>query len=97
MTSYWAKFVKHGPHLFRLDTRVYLQPIANCGPGDQPIGAVVGKNPGSARPSDATTGTLHELTLANDKLLPTVRSIVARAYSKSGIDPPDGAFCCGGC
>lgn len=92
MSLYWAKFVKYGSNLFRLDTRIYLQPIAKCGPGDQPIGAVVGKNPGSARPTDARTEALHELALANDKLLPTVRSIVSRAYSKAGIEPPDGGF-----
>jgi len=92
MSLYWAKFVSHGSNLFRLDTRIYLQPVAKCGPGDQPIGAVVGKNPGSARPSDVTTRTLHKLTLANDKLLPTVRSIVVKAYSKAGIEPPDGGY-----
>lgn len=92
MTSYWAKFVKHGLHLFRLDTRIYLQPVAKCGPGDQPIGAVVAKNPGSARPSDAKTTALHELALANDKLLPTVRSFVAKAYLNAGVEPPAGGY-----
>jgi len=92
MTSYWAKFVTNGHNLFRFDTRIYLHPVERCKPNDQPIGAVVGKNPGSARPSDAANEKLHELELANDKLLPTVRSIVARAYSKAGIEPPDGGY-----
>jgi hypothetical protein len=88
MPLYWAQFVKHGEDLFRLDTRIYLAEVAECRPGDQLVGAVVAKNPGSARPRDVNSTGLHPITLKNDKLIPTVRSFVRKAYQAAGVEFP---------
>lgn len=48
MSYYWAKFKKIDDNIFRFDTRVYLNPTKSPGENDICIGAIVGKNPGSA-------------------------------------------------
>jgi hypothetical protein len=92
MPLYWARFERRGTNLFRFDTRIYLEDLEECGPDDTVVGAVVAKNPGSARPSDDDSTVLHPITLTNDKLLPTVRSLVRQAYDQAGIEPPPGAY-----
>jgi len=47
--SFWAEFVEIGKDIFRFDTRVYLNRIRSIESRDPCIGAVVGKNPGSAK------------------------------------------------
>ena len=87
MTYYWARFEDRNGDMFRFDTRIYLQPIEmpSC-TDDVCIGAIIGKNPGSARPSCNST-TLQPIRLGNDKLLPTVKSIMLRAHDRAGIMP----------
>ena len=47
---YRAIFRSEGDETFRLDTRVYLKEINEPQDSDICVGAVVGKNPGSAKP-----------------------------------------------
>lgn len=83
MSLYWAKFERDDSgRTFRLDTRVYLTDVAKCSTKDPLIGAVVAKNPGSAQPSGSAR-LLQPIQLANDKLIPTVRSIVMKAYEEA--------------
>ena len=86
MTNYWARFEDKNGNIFRFDTRVYLKPInePSCSK-DVCIGAVIGKNPGSAQPSDCNSATLQPIILDNDKLLPTVKNIMTKAYNEAGI------------
>ncbi len=87
MPLYWARFERRGANLFRFDTRIYLEDVEECGPDDTVVGAVVAKNPGSARPSADDSTVLHPITLTNDKLLPTVRSLVRQASASDlGVD-----------
>ncbi len=79
MSHFWAKFLSIDDETYRLDTRIYLKDIDSPREGDLCIGAIVGKNPGSAKQS-TSSGELQSIELANDKLLPTVRNIVTKAY-----------------
>lgn len=82
MGHYWAKFEEIDGHLFRLDTRVYLTAIDYPSYSDNCIGAIVGKNPGSAKPSEYETGQLFtEIKLDGDKLLPTVKNIIQKSIN----------------
>jgi hypothetical protein len=92
MSKYWARFVRRSDHTFRLDTRIYLQDVDRCRTDDPVVGAVVAKNPGSAKPSNTTTRRLQPLNLANDRLIPTVRSMVNRAYAAADSSPPPAGF-----
>lgn len=84
MSNYWAKFEKIGNNMFRFDTRIYIEPITSPSTTDVCIGAVVGKNPGSAKAKDLTNTALQQIDLAHDKLLPNILSIVKSAYKKAG-------------
>ncbi len=93
MPLYWARFVNGGSNgIFRLDTRVYLHDVARCMATDFAIGAVVAKNPGSARPSDVGARALQPIALENDKLIPTVRSLVAKSYREAQRSPPKNGY-----
>lgn len=83
MSFFWAKFKQIGHDIFRHDTRIYLQSISEPKDSDVCIGAIVGKNPGSAKASDPSSTTLQQITLDGDKLLPTVRNIVRKAYEQA--------------
>lgn len=61
-------------------TRVYLIEINKPSDNDKCLGAIVGKNPGSAR--GAISNELIQIDLQGDKLLPTVRNIFENAYKK---------------
>lgn len=83
MSHYWAKFIASENQLFRLDTRVYLNDIVEPFETDICIGAVVGKNPGSARPGNIISRLgFSEIALSKDKLLPNVRSIVNKSSNR---------------
>ena len=87
MTCYWAQFENRNGDMFRYDTRVYLQPIIKpSNTDDICIGAIIGKNPGSAQPADFNETTLQPVQLGNDKLLPNVKSILIQAHEKAEIE-----------
>ncbi|WP_223550521.1 hypothetical protein [Aestuariivivens sp. NBU2969] len=80
MALYWAKFLESNGNLYRINTRIYLNDIQAPLETDKCIGAVVGKNPGSAKPNENNQlGKLREINLENDKLLPTVRNIILKS------------------
>ena len=83
MSYYWAKFDTRDNDIFRFDTRVYLKLMKTPSDNDQCIGAIVGKNPGSAKPSSHIKDVLQKVNLDGDKLLPNVRSIFLKAYQHS--------------
>ena len=87
--EYLARFEELDGHLFRFDTRVYLEDYrpethSEC------IAAIIGKNPGSAKPSKI--GSLGPLALDGDKFLPFVRNRFRNAYLSQGRNPPNNAF-----
>ena len=88
---FWAEFVEIGNDTFRFNTRIYLNPVTGIVNGDHCIGAVVGKNPGSAK-SIAVGNGIQPIELDGDKLLPTVRNIVIKAYNASGTHIPDRGY-----
>jgi hypothetical protein len=93
--SFFAEFhnTSHGD--YRLDTRIYLDPAAVVSPTDSPIGAIVAKNPGSAKPNPAHGyGKLAPLLLHKDNMLPTVRNVfaTARKLAISQGRTPDGNY-----
>ncbi len=88
---YWAEFINIGSDIFRFDTRIYLNPIGRIKPDDKCIGAVVGKNPGSAKPTAIGCG-IQSIALDGDRLLPTVRNIITKSYSHAKIHPPKNGY-----
>ena len=91
MSLFWAKFKNISGDIFRLDTRIYLHETSNPRDTDECVGAVVGKNPGSAKPS-AITDHLQPISLDGDKLLPTVRNVVLKAYAQAGREAPRNSY-----
>lgn len=81
MCCYWARFITKGQDTFRLDTRIYLNEIKKISVEDVCIGAVVGKNPGSAIPIGKITGDFQTIDLKGDNLLPNVKKIFLKAYT----------------
>lgn len=82
MGNFWAKFKTINGQQFRFDTRIYLDDIDHPSDNDTCIGAIVGKNPGSAKSSGIEVNDL--LTKINhdgDKLLPTVRNIIIKSIN----------------
>ncbi len=92
MTEFWARFQPVGQGIFRYDTRIYLHPIAKISPNDVCVGAVVGKNPGSANANDLSNPEIQPVRLDGDKMLPTVRNVVQKAYAKAGIEVSPGQY-----
>jgi hypothetical protein len=88
---FWAEFEKSGKDVFRFDTRIYINPVSKIGDSYCCIGAVIGKNPGSAKSAAAGSG-IQPIILDGDKLLPTVRSIVLKSYREAGIQPPQNGY-----
>lgn len=66
MSLYWVKFELKNNHLYRFDTRIYLKPILYPSDKDICIGAVVGKNPESAKPYDNNSSSIQIIKLEND-------------------------------
>jgi hypothetical protein len=92
LSFYWAKFERRNNHLFRFDTRIYLKSIVEPSIGDLCIGAVVGKNPGSAIPNDYNLLSMQEINLNDDKLLPNIRSIFIKAYNNAKEPIPKNSY-----
>jgi hypothetical protein len=88
MSNYfWAEFVKIADDTFRFDTRVYFNSISEVRESDNCVGAIVGKNPGSAK-SVAIDEGIQPISLDRDKLLPTVRNIFVQSYKEAEVDLP---------
>lgn len=92
LSYYWGKFELRNKDLFRLDTRIYLKPILKPSSNDLCIGAVVGKNPGSAKPSDHNSTSLQKIELDKDKLLSNIRSILIKAYQMAKEPIPENSY-----
>jgi hypothetical protein len=87
MNQFWADFQQIRGSMYRFDTRVYLSQVEMPCESDLCLGALIGKNPGSAKPDHVTPG-LSEISLDGDKCLPTISSIVLKSYQHADIDPP---------
>lgn len=83
LSYYWARFKKIDNNIFRFDTRVYLKSIKNPSDSDICIGAVVGKNPGSAAPIYPNSDELQKINLDGDQLLPNIKSIFKKSYDEA--------------
>jgi hypothetical protein len=87
---YYARFERRGPNDFRFDTRIYLrneQPDLSNGTC---IGAIIGKNPGSAVPN--VYDVLAPIPLNGDKMLPSVRNRFVSAFKLAGKPIPVNAY-----
>lgn len=87
--SFFARFEEINGELFRFDTRIYLNefnPVftSHC------AGAIIGKNPGSAKPY--VMGALDRLDLNGDKMLPIVRNRFLDAYKISNQAIPRNTY-----
>ena len=69
---------------------VHLKQIQKPSNNDICLGAIVGKNPGSAR--GAISNELVQIDLQRDQLLRTVKNIFEKAYFKSGKKIPDNSY-----
>jgi hypothetical protein len=78
---YLARFEEVQGSLFRFDTRIYVNGY-DSGLDSNCVGAIVGKNPGSAGPS--SLNELMPLELNGDKMLPTVRNRFIDGYRLAG-------------
>ena len=87
---YWAKFENIENNIHRFDTRVYLKQIQKPSNNDICLGAIVGKNPGSAR--GTISNKLVNIHKNGDKLLGTVRNIFLEAYKKCGKEIPENSY-----
>lgn len=86
---YFARFEEIKGHIFRFDTRIYLEEYDNntqslC------VGAIVGKNPGSAK--NRNLGVWSELDLNGDKMLPTIRKKFKQAFHQNAKMVPVNAY-----
>ena len=87
--EYLARFEEIEGVLFRFDTRIYLngyepENTGNC------VGAIIGKNPGSAMPNKLNE--LIPLELNGDKMLPTVRNRFIDGYILAKKEIPSNSF-----
>jgi hypothetical protein len=99
MAFYWAEFCQKNGQNFRFDTRIYLQDVDELEGGtpcdsDKCVGAVVGKNPGSAKPDPnyLKVTKLKPIDLNGDKFLPTVRNRIFDAYKQKSKQPPPRSY-----
>jgi len=90
MSHYWARFEEISKNIYRYDTRIYINQIDFISSDDFCIGAIVGKNPGSAK--GETSSDLRPISLDGDKLLPTVRNIMHKSFDFAKISIPKGAY-----
>lgn len=88
---FWAEFIEKGVNIFRFDTRIYINSVNSIEINDNCIGAIVGKNPGSAKSTSIDNG-IQPINLDGDKLLPTVRNIIVKSYKESGINCPERGY-----
>lgn len=79
----------HGPFRSPLSSRYPHLPHP-FGLPDRCVAAIIGKNPGSAKPT--RLNQLVELSLEGDKFLPTVRNRFVSAFARAGAALSRGAF-----
>ena len=77
MNCYWAYFKEENGEIFRFDTRIYFQPIDKPSDNDECICAVIGMNPGSAKPQKINNNEIQEIILDKDKTLPNIKNIIS--------------------
>ncbi|MCF8036928.1 MAG: hypothetical protein K9K62_08665 [Desulfobacteraceae bacterium] len=87
--EYVAQFKKYDRHLLRFDTRIYLDSF-NPNAESVCVGAIVGKNPGSAVPVELDR--LAPLELNGDKVLPSVGNRFVEGYALAGKAIPSNAY-----
>ena len=87
--SYYARFETIEGHLFRFDTRIYLGDIKPSNK-DICIGAIIGKNPGSAQP--LKLNVLAPLQLGKDQMLKSVRNRFLSGFANSNKKTPEHAY-----
>lgn len=87
--AFYARFEHVADHVFRFDTRIYLGKH-NADEGGECVGAIVGKNPGTAKPTQL--GILAPLSLDGDKMLPSVRNRFIAGYKNAGKSIPNNAY-----
>ncbi len=87
--EYFARFEEKDGHLFRFDTRIYLDSL-NPDAASVCIGAIVGKNPGSASPT--ALKKFVPIDLNGDKMLPTVGNRFIEGYRRAKKPVPSNAF-----
>ena len=89
--QYVARFEYVHGVLFRFDTRIYLDSFTPTRERESVcVGAVIGKNPGSARPT--VLNELHPLEPRHDNLLPFVGNRFLEAYSRAQKPRPPNAY-----
>ncbi|WP_434151297.1 hypothetical protein ACR2R6_07000 [Methylocaldum gracile subsp. desertum] len=84
-----AQFKKLDGHLLRFDTRIYLDSF-NPDAESECVGAIIGKNPGSAVPVELDR--LMPLALNGDKMLPTVGNRFVEGYALARKAIPSNAY-----
>lgn len=87
--EFYARFEKIDGHIFRFDTRIYLGTFVQ-GLQSICVGAIVGKNPGSAIPKKLDE--LYRLDLNGDKMLPFVGNRFSEGFQRAGKSSPVNAF-----
>jgi len=84
--SFYAQFKKHEDCLFRFDTRTYLNSNPHSQEEGKCVGVVIGKNPGSAKPSNGLGW--QALDLDGDNMLPSIRNRFIAAYQRANVPIP---------
>jgi hypothetical protein len=92
MSYYWARFKNKKENTFRYDTRIYLNDIKEINNNDICIGAIVGKNPGSAKALNTNNIKIQPINLDGDKLLPTVRNIFIKSFKEQNLEVPKNSY-----
>jgi len=88
--SFYARFEKYDDCLLRFDTRVYLNGTPQPQKDGKCVAAVIGKNPGSAKPSNGSEW--QALDLDGDKMLPSIRNRFIAAYERANVPIPSLAY-----
>jgi hypothetical protein len=89
MPNYFAEFRDMGGFWIRHNTRIYLDEFNGTQPTGQCLGAIIAKNPGSAKGAVAGWGAIN---LDHDQLLTNVRSILSKAFDQAAKEPPLNAY-----
>ena len=87
--NYFARFEEVNGQLFRFDTRIYLESL-NLNFESVCVGAIVGKNPGSAAPN--ALNQFLPLDLHRDQMLPFVGNRFLDGYRRAKKPIPPNAF-----